>query len=99
MLGVKWVLGTLILLLLWLQYVLWFGEDTMVKTWQLKQTFALQSLHNQQLKKRNDVLIAEVNDLHQGHDAIEEDARQELGMMKDNEIYYQIIPTTPPSKK
>jgi cell division protein FtsB len=50
---------------------------------------------NTNLKTRNDALDAEVRDLKQGTDAIEERARAELGMVKPNEIFFQIVPSGP----
>lgn len=50
--------------------------------------------HQQQLEERNASLAAEVKDLKQGYDAIEERARSELGMIKKDEKFYQIIHTS-----
>jgi len=50
-----------------------------------------QARQNQQLNDQNEVLKAEVNDLRQGLDAIEERARDELGMIRENEVFYQLI--------
>jgi len=84
---------TLILaaLLLLLQYPLWLGKGGWLKVWDLsRQVESLQQV-NQQTGTRNAVLDAEVRDLKQGTAAIEERARSELGMIKRDEVFYQIL--------
>ena len=75
-----------VILLLMLQYDLWWGEGSLWAAWQLKQDIAQQQQANASLQARNDVLSAEVNDLKSGLAAIEERARSELGMIKQNEM-------------
>ncbi|HEX2200520.1 MAG TPA: cell division protein FtsB [Gammaproteobacteria bacterium] len=82
------VLATLLLLL---QYQLWFGEGSLLEIWQLKQSRDAQKLENEDLRERNAALEAEVLDLKQGFEAIEERARTEMGMIKADEIFYQIV--------
>lgn len=74
-----------------LQYTLWIGPGGMTSVWQLKKQLVEQQAENDKLKDRNDVLLAEIKDLKQGHSAIEERARNELGMIKKDETFYQII--------
>ena len=74
-----------------LQYTLWIGPGGMTRVWQLKKQLVEQQAENDKLKDRNDVLLAEIKDLKQGHSAIEERARNELGMIKKDETFYQII--------
>ena len=92
--GLLWLL---ILLLLLLQYRLWVGDGSLAEVWDLYQQVEAQREENQRLRERNQALEAEVKDLKQGLDAIEERAREELGMIKDGETFYQII-EEPPAK-
>lgn len=87
----RWLIVILIALLAGLQYRLWIGEGSLAQIWSLKKAGALQSEENAVLKERNAVLEADVQDLKQGLDAAEERARTELGMIKDGEVFYQII--------
>ncbi len=82
------VLAALILLL---QYPLWFGKGGWLKVWDLNRQVEAQKEINQKLHERNAALDAEVRDLKQGTDAIEERARSELGMIKRNEVFYQVV--------
>ncbi|HEY4698595.1 MAG TPA: cell division protein FtsB [Gallionella sp.] len=83
---------TLILavLLLLLQYPLWIGKGSWLKVWDLNRQLEAQQQVNQQTQTRNVLLDAEVRDLKQGTEAIEERARSELGMIKRDEVFYQI---------
>lgn len=81
----------LLVVLLLLQYRLWFGDGSLIKVWQLKQAIAAQQTENQRLNERNRALEAEVRDLKEGVAAIEERARTELGMIKDGETFYQVV--------
>ena len=82
---------TLICMLTILQYDLWFGEGSLASAWQLERAIAQQQQENTRLQTRNDALAAEVQDLKGGLAAIEERARSELGMAKDNETFIQVI--------
>ncbi len=86
----RWIKLALIVLILLLQYPLWFGKGGWLKVWDLNRQVEEQKLSNQQVQTRNAVLDAEVRDLKQGTAAIEERARSELGMVKRNEIFFQI---------
>ena len=81
----------LVALLLLLQYPLWLGKGSWLKVWDLHRQVEAQRQINLQTKTRNAVLNAEVLDLKQGTAAIEERARSELGMIKRNEVFYQIL--------
>jgi cell division protein FtsB len=87
----KVLIAILILLLLLLQFKLWFGDGNMREVWQLETTIEEQELENKKLRDRNLALEAEVKDLKQGMEAIEERARNELGMIKKDETFYQIV--------
>jgi cell division protein FtsB len=81
----------LIAVLLILQYLLWVGEGSLAEVWQLQQKLAVQEDENKHLRERNEALKAEVRDLKQGLEAIEERARNEMGLIKKDETYYQVI--------
>jgi len=81
----------LVILLVLLQYKLWLGEGGYTDVLRLEQRVAQQAEENELLEKRNRELEAEVADLRQGLDAIEERARSELGMIKDEEEFYQVV--------
>lgn len=82
---------TLLLILLLLQYPLWLGKGGWFKVWDLHRQVEAQQQVNQQTQTRNAVLDAEVRDLKQGTEAIEERARADLGMVKRDEVFYQIL--------
>lgn len=82
---------TLVGLFALLQYDLWFGESSLPGLWQLQQSIEAQHQDNQALKERNASLEAEVKDLKQGLHAIEERARSELGMVKEGEVFLQVV--------
>ena len=83
--------GILLLLFVLLQYDLWVGEGSLASAWRLQQEVEQQQQENKKLKERNASLSAEVTDLKTGHDAIEERARSELGMIKEGETFIQIV--------
>lgn len=87
----KWLTLTLTVLLVLLQYVLWFGDGGLLDLWQLERQVSEQRAGNEQLSDRNDALAAEVKDLKTGLDAVEARARLELGMIRDDEVFYQVI--------
>ena len=87
----RWLLCLLVVLLVLLQYKLWVGDGSLAEVWDLYRQTELQKQENQRLQERNQALEAEVEDLKQGLDSIEERAREELGMIKDDETFYQII--------
>jgi cell division protein FtsB len=88
---VKVVVILLLLLLGYLQYRVWFGDGNLIEVFQLRDEVEAQREENNRLHERNAVLDAEVRDLQQGFDAIEEHAREDLGMVKDGETFYQIV--------
>jgi cell division protein FtsB len=81
----------LLLLLAYLQYRLWFGDGSLQEVWELHREVEAQREENLQLRERNAALEAEVRDLQQGLDAIEEHAREDLGMVKEGETFYQLV--------
>ncbi len=82
------VLAVLIVLI---QYPLWLGKGSWMRVWEVDQQIRAQREINQKLQARNAALDAEVRDLKQGLEAIEERARNELGMIKQDEIFFQLL--------
>ncbi len=89
--GVKTILYILAGILIGLQYPLWLGDGGVLALWKLKREISAQKLENAGLKERNLALEAEVRDLKEGYEALEERARAELGMVRRGETLYQII--------
>ena len=81
----------LLLLIALMQYPLWLGKASWGKVWQVDQDVTAARENNLILQYRNNMLEAEVNDLKQGLEAIEERARSDLGMTKQDEILFQIV--------
>ncbi len=82
------VLGALIILI---QYPLWLGKGGWLRVWDMDRLVSAQKDANASLQVRNQALDAEVRDLKQGFDAIEERARYELGMIKQDEVFFRIV--------
>jgi len=82
---------TLTVLLGYLQYRLWFGVGSRPAVETLQAEVEAQRWHNAQLHQRNAALVAEVADLKTGDLAIEERARNELGMIKPGEVFYRVV--------
>ena len=94
----RWLSVALIALLLLLQYPLWVGKGGWLRVWDVDRQLQQQKEGNRQLEVRNAGLDAEVRDLKQGYDAIEERARFELGMIKQDEVFVQIPEKAPADK-
>ena len=86
------VLGALIVLI---QYPLWFGKGGWLRAWDVDRQVSAQKAKNSELERRNAHLAAEVRDLKTGTEAIEERARQELGMVRPDEVFYQYKDAAP----
>ena len=85
------ILVILVLLLGLLQYRMWVGDGSFAEVWQLKRKIDAQESENAALRERNRQLEADVRDLKQGLDAVEERARWELGMVKKDEVFYLVV--------
>jgi cell division protein FtsB len=81
----------LLALIIALQYPLWFGKGGWLQVRELSGQVQAEKSNNAQLKARNDALDAEVRDLKQGYEAIEERARSELGMIRQDEVFFQTM--------
>jgi len=91
----KYLATVLVTLILIMQYPLWFGKGGWLNVQQLGIKVADARQNNLEQQNRNKILYAEISDLKQGTDAIEERARSELGMIKHNEMFFQIIESSP----
>ena len=80
----------LLALFLLIQHPLWIGKGGWLRVWELDRQLNTQAQGNDLLATRNNALAAEVQDLRQGHHAVEERARYELGMIGPDEIFVQI---------
>ena len=88
----KILTAVLLLVLIGLQYKLWFGDGSLSEVVQLSRELELQKTKLQTLEERNRILEAQVLDLQNGLDAFEEKARNDLGMIKQGETFIQLIP-------
>ncbi|MFM9912327.1 MAG: cell division protein FtsB [Methylophilaceae bacterium] len=87
----RWLTLALVVLIASLQYPLWLGKGSWLRVWDVSRQIDTQKDVNTALKARNDGMDAEVRDLKQGYAAIEERARSELGMIKQDEVFYQVM--------
>ncbi len=85
-----------VVLIALLQYPLWLGKGSWMRVWDLSRQISQEREKNNILKARNETLDAEVMDLKSGRAAIEERARTELGMVKKDEVFYQVLENTVP---
>ena len=85
----------LVVLLVYLQYRLWLGDGGLLELWNIHQEVEAQREENARLRERNEALDAQVLDLKQGLDAIEERAREDMGMVKQGETFYQLVEPDP----
>ncbi len=86
----RWPTLVLVALITLLQYPLWLGKGGWLRVWDVDRQLTAQQDVNQKLEQRNAGLDAEVRDLKSGFDAIEEHARFELGLIKQDEIFIQV---------
>lgn len=93
--GYRLVVGLLLVLLVFLQYRLWIGEGSLEEVAALKADIKAQSVQIEELRSRNEDLRVEVKNLQDGLEAIEARARRDYGMIKDGEVYYQIVEPDP----
>lgn len=89
---------TLAALIVLIQYPLWLGKGSWLRVWEVDQQITAQRETNRRLQARNNALEAEVRDLKVGQEAIEERARSELGMIRQDEIFFQVLEAAPPAR-
>ncbi|MGR9045553.1 MAG: cell division protein FtsB [Gammaproteobacteria bacterium] len=87
----KVLITIIVLLIVHLQYRLWFGDGSIQQIWQYQTRLDELSQQVQQKKERNEALYGDVLDLRKGQEAVEERARHELGMIKENETFFQVL--------
>ncbi len=87
----RYVALILLILIIALQVKLWAGQGGMAEVWRLEKSVVEQKAKNDELKVRNDALAAEVANLKDGDEAVEERARSELGLVKPGETFYQVV--------
>lgn len=87
----------LVVLIALLQYPLWLGKGSWLRVWQYSQQIEAHEKRNEYYRQRNDTLREEVRDLKQGQSAIEERARSELGLVKQDEVFFQVIQNKQPA--
>ena len=87
----KLLAAVLSVLIVLIQFPLWLGKGGWLRVWDLDRQVQAQKDQNLKVQKRNVALDAEVRDLKQGLDAVEERARYELGMVKQDEVFFQIV--------
>ena len=88
----RWITLGLIALLALVQAELWFGKGGVTRMVELQRKLDAQKSTNEQARRRNEQLAAEVSDLKEGLEMVEEKARFELGMIKPDEIFVQLSP-------
>ena len=81
------------------QFPLWLGKGGWLRVWDLDRQVQAQKDQNAKVQKRNVALDAEVRDLKQGLEAVEERTRYELGMVKQDEVFFQIVEPRPTAKR
>jgi len=86
----NYIIALLLILLVVLQYDFWVGKGSIHEARLLETAISVQKKENQTLRERNDTLQAEVIDLKDGLEAIEERARTELGMIQKNEVFFHV---------
>lgn len=84
----------LVILFFSLQLRLWIGDGSLAEVWQLNSAIERQQTENHLLEERNKRLRAEVKNLKEGLDAVEERARTQLGMVKEDETFFLIKDNT-----
>nr|WP_136250537.1 cell division protein FtsB [Ningiella ruwaisensis] len=88
----KWIAVILITLLIGLQVRLWFGKNSISDYNSMQEQIAQLRQQNANLEQRNALLKADIEDLELGIDSMEERARNELGLIKEGETFYRILP-------
>lgn len=94
----RWLLAILVVLLLILQYRLWIAEGSLAERHRLEQQVRDQVAVNEELRARNAVLEREVLELQNGNAVVEQRAREELNLVREDEVYYQFVEDKPASE-
>jgi cell division protein FtsB len=91
----RWLLGALLLILVFLQYRLWIAEGSLAEQKRLERQVVEQTAVNQQLRERNAVLEREVLELQSGNEGVEQRAREQLGLVREGETFYHFVDKKP----
>jgi cell division protein FtsB len=94
--GLRILAAVLLSLMVFLQYRLWFGDGGIAEGVRLQEKIVVEEARNAELKARNDRLAHQVLELQNGHMAVEQHAREELGLFKEGEDYYQCVEPSEP---
>ena len=87
----RWLFAVLLCLLAVLQYRLWFADGSLAERHRLEKQVREQTLVNEQLRERNAVLEREVLELQSGNEGVEQRAREELGLVREGETFFQLV--------
>jgi len=87
----RWFLAGLAVLLILLQYRLWFADGSLAERQRLQQQVKAAELENTRLRERNNALSREVLELKSGNAVVEERAREELGLIREGEVFYRFV--------
>lgn len=91
----RWLLSALLALLLLLQYRLWFADGSYSERQRLQRQIEQAQRESETLRARNQALAREVLDLQQGHAVLEQRAREQLGLIRDDEVFYHFVEESP----
>jgi cell division protein FtsB len=91
----RWLLLSLLMVLGALQYRLWFAEGSLAEQHRLELQVEEQTLINSELQARNSVLDREVLELQSGNNGVEQRAREQLGLIREGETFYQVVDSPP----
>jgi cell division protein FtsB len=91
----RWLLLSLLVVLGALQYRLWFAEGSLAEQHRLELQVEEQTLINRELQARNSVLDREVLELQSGNNGVEQRAREQLGLIREGETFYQVVDSPP----
>lgn len=91
----RWLLAGLLLILVVLQYRLWIAEGSLAESHRLERQIDEQTRINEQLQERNAALEREVLDLQTGNRGLEQRAREQLGLIREGETFFQFVDTPP----
>ncbi len=87
----RWLLVALLCILLYLQYRLWIAEGSLAEQQRLELQVVEQTAINTELRERNAILEREVLELQSGNGGVEQRAREQLGLVRDGETFYQVV--------
>ena len=91
----RWLFAGLLFILLVLQYRLWFADGSLAERHRLERQIEEQARINEQLQERNTALEREVMDLQSGNKGLEQRAREQLGLIREGEVFYQFVDAPP----